>query len=456
MSSCCSRPPLAFGADGPIKLGTVLRLSVGADDGIPARRGVEMAVAEVNKAGGINGRKVELIVEDEKDSPAAAVNAVKKLIEVDKVVAIVGPMTSGDMMAAGKIANDAKVVDISPTATTPQLSGYGAYLYRGCSRIDKQAEVLTDYVAKNWKPKTVAIFFSNEPYGKGCAGLFSKFFEKHGIKVVATESFNRGARDFKSELTKIKAANPDMLFIPGYTPETAPAAAQARQMGMNQKILGVYGDMNPAYIKLAGQAAEGHVIGGEYDENYNTPKNQAFKKNYEELVKKNNDPYNIMFAALHYDATGHAPGRHEEKRPHFRGHQEVPGRSEGLRRRYRQALLQPDPRRHPGRHQRDLRPGSQERQVCGSGIESANWPINQMGRGWPRPIFTLNTAGSMSRVFGSVFGLPVHGRQMAVRRRSGRQGQLGREQQDHVSQFQEQRIAFRGVVSMEVLVHRLN
>jgi branched-chain amino acid transport system substrate-binding protein len=292
---------LSWGAE-PIKLGTVVRLSIGAEDGIPSRRGVEMAVDEVNKAGGINGRKVELIVENEKDSPTEAVNAVKKLIEVDKVAAIIGPMTSGDMMAAGKIANDAKVVDLSPTATTPKLSGMGPYLYRGCSRIDKQAEVLTNYVAKNWKPKTVAIFFSNEPYGKGCAGLFSKFFEKHGIKVVATESFMRGSRDFKPQLTKIKAANPDILFIPGYTPETAPAAAQARQLGMNQKILGVYGDMNPGYIKLAGPAAEGHVIGGEYDENYNTPKNQAFKKTYEALVKQNNDPYNIMFAALHYDA----------------------------------------------------------------------------------------------------------------------------------------------------------
>ena len=284
---------LAWGAE-PIKMGSVLRLSIGAEDGIPARRGVEMAVDEVNKAGGINGRQVQLIVENEKDSPAEAVNAVKKLLEVDKVVAIVGPMTSGDMMAAGKIANDAKVVDISPTATTPQLSGYGDFLYRGCSRIDKQAEVLTDYVAKNWKPKTVAIFFSNEPYGKGCAGIFSKFFEKLGIKVVATESFNRGARDFKSELTKIKAANPDILFIPGYTPETAPAAAQARQLGMNQKILGVYGDMNPGYITLAGKAAEGHVIGGEYDEGYNTPKNQAFKKAYEEVVKKTNDPHDNL------------------------------------------------------------------------------------------------------------------------------------------------------------------
>jgi len=294
---------LAYGAE-PIKIGAVVRLSIGAEHGTPSRRGVEMAVAEVNKAGGINGRPVELIVEDEKDSPAAAVNAVQKLINVDKVVAIVGPMTSGDMMAAGKIANDAKVVAISPTATTPKLSGYGASLCRGCSRIDKQAQVLTDYVVKTWKPKTVAIFFSNEPYGKGCADLFTKFFEKNNIKVVATESFMRGSRDFKAQLTKIKGANPDILFIPGYTPETAPAAAQARQLGMNQKILGVYGDMDPVYIQLAGAAAEGHVIGGEYDENYDTPKNAAFKKNYEELVKKNNDPYNIMFAALHYDAAG--------------------------------------------------------------------------------------------------------------------------------------------------------
>jgi branched-chain amino acid transport system substrate-binding protein len=292
---------LAWSAE-PIKMGSVMRLSIGAEHGIPCARGVEMAVAEVNKAGGINGRQVLLIGEDEKDSPATAVNAVQKLINVDKVVAMVGPMTSGDTMASGKIANDAKVVLISPTATTPKLSGFGDYIYRGCSRIDTQAKVLTDYVAKKWKPKTVGIFFSNEPYGKGCAALFTKFFEKNGIKVVATESFMRGSRDFKAQLTKIKAAKPDILFIPGYTPETAPAAAQARQLGMKQRILGVYGDMDPVYIQLAGKAANGHVIGVEYDEGYATPKNKKFKKDYEALVKKNKDPYNIMFAALSYDA----------------------------------------------------------------------------------------------------------------------------------------------------------
>jgi len=293
---------LAWGADAPVKMGTVLRLSIGAEHGIPCRRGVEMAVAEVNQAGGINGQKVELIVEDEKDSPAAAVNAVQKLISVDKVPAMVGPMTSADIMAASKSLEEAKVVAITPTATTPKLSGAGAYLYRGCSRIDTQSKVLTDYVAKNWKPKTVAIFFSNEPYGKGCAEFFTKDFERLGIKVVATESFMRGSRDFKAQLTTIKAANPDILFIPGYTPETAPAAAQARQLGMNQKILGVYGDMDPVYIELASKAAEGHIIGVEYDEDYSTPKNQAFKKAYLELAKKNNDPVNLMFAALSYDA----------------------------------------------------------------------------------------------------------------------------------------------------------
>lgn len=287
----------------PVKVGTVLRLSIGAEHGIPARRGVELAVAQVNAAGGIKGQKVDLIVEDEKDSPTAAVNAVQKLINVDKVVASVGPMTSGGILAAGPTAGEAKVVAITPTATSPKVSGMSPYVFRACSRIDTQSKALTEYVAQAWKPKTVAIFFSNEPYGKACADVFGKDFEKLGIKVVATESFMRGARDFKAQLTKIKGLNPDILFIPGYTPETAPAAAQARQLGMKQRILGVYGDMDEVYFQLAGKAAaEGHVIAGEYDEDYDTPKNKAFKKEYYELAKKNKDPINIMFAALTYDS----------------------------------------------------------------------------------------------------------------------------------------------------------
>jgi branched-chain amino acid transport system substrate-binding protein len=290
-------------AADPVKIGSVLRLSIGAEHGIPSKRGVQMAVDEFNKAGGLKGQKVEVIFEDEKDSPTAAVNAVKKLIDVDKVVALVGPMTSGATLAAYKVADEAKVVFITPTATSPKVSGASPFLFRGCSRIDTQAKALTEYIAKTYKPKTVAIFFSNEPYGKGCAEVFGKFFNELGIKEVAKESFNRGDRDFKAQLTKIKGANPDIIFIPGYTPETAPAAAQARQLGLNQRIVGVYGDMDPEYAKLAGKAAEGHLIAGEYDENYDTPKNKNFRENYYKQAKEANEPVNIMFAALLYDAT---------------------------------------------------------------------------------------------------------------------------------------------------------
>ncbi len=290
--------PLAVQAADPIKIGSVLRLSAGAEDGLPAKRGVELAVEEINKAGGIKGRKLEVIFEDEKDSPTSAVNAVQKLINVDKVAAIIGPMTSGAALAAAPSANEAKILLVTPTATSPKVSGSGAYIYRGCSRIDKQAEALTDYIAKNYQPKTVGVLYSNEPYGKGCNDLFAKYFEKLGIKVVATESFMRGAKDFKAQLTNLKAANPDILFIPGYYQETAPAAAQARQLGMNQRIVGVYGDIAPIYIDLAGKAAEGHLVASEYHEEYDTPKNKKFKESYYTLVNSlANEPVNIMFAA---------------------------------------------------------------------------------------------------------------------------------------------------------------
>jgi branched-chain amino acid transport system substrate-binding protein len=150
----------------------------------------------------------------------------------------------------------------------------------------------------------VGVLYSNEPYGKGCNDLFSKYFDKAGIKVVATESFMRGAKDFKAQLTNLKAANPDILFIPGYYQETAPAAAQARQLGMNQRIVGVYGDIAPIYIDLAGKAAEGHLVASEYHEEYDTPRNKQFKEAYYKLTKSiANEPVNIMFAALTYDMT---------------------------------------------------------------------------------------------------------------------------------------------------------
>ena len=287
-----------------IKVGAILRLSIGASDGLPAKRGIEIAVKEINAAGGIKGNPLTVIYEDGKDSPQEAVSAFQKLTSMDKVQVVIGPMMSGEVLAVAPIAQRDHIVAITPTGTSPKISDAGEYIYRGCTRIDKQAEALTKYAKDVMKTTNVAILYSNEPYGKGCNDVFTKFFTDLGIPVVVAESFMVGDRDFSAQLTKIKQAQFDLIFIPGYLQETAPAISQARKMGIKQASMGVYGDMAPKYIELAGKAAEGHVNGSEYNEDYNTPVNKKFKKEYFKIIETNpTETNNIMFAALTYDMT---------------------------------------------------------------------------------------------------------------------------------------------------------
>jgi len=295
-----------------VKIGAILRLSIGASDGIPAKRGIEIAVKEINAKGGIKGKPLTVIYEDGKDSPPSAVAAYQKLTSMDKVPVIIGPMMSGEALAVAPVAQRDGTVVITPTATSPKVSGSG--LYRGCTRIDKQAEALTKFAKDSLKTTKVAILYSNEPYGKGCNEVFTKFFGDQGIPVVIAESFMVGDRDFSAQLTKIKQAQFDLLFIPGYLQETAPVIAQARKMGITQQSMGVYGDMAPKYIELAGKAAEGHVNCSEYNEGYNTPTNKKFKEEYYKTVKANpTDTNNIMFAAITYDMTKMAAKAIESK-----------------------------------------------------------------------------------------------------------------------------------------------
>ena len=130
----------------PIVIGSILRLTLGASDGIPAKRGIEFAVEEINAAGGINGRPLEVIYEDSKDDATHSVNAATKLISVDKVPVIIGPMMSGNTLAVAPIAEENGIVLISPNATSPKVTDAGDFIYRGCSRIDTQCEALVNYV----------------------------------------------------------------------------------------------------------------------------------------------------------------------------------------------------------------------------------------------------------------------------------------------------------------------
>jgi len=292
------------GAADEIKIGAILRLSQGASDGLPARRGIEIAEKEINAKGGINGKKLKVIFEDSKDSPQNAVATFQKLVSMDDVKVIIGPMMSGEVLAVAPVAQQSKIVVITPNGTSPKISDAGEYIYRGCTRIDKQAEALTKYAKEKMKTTKVAILYSNEPYGKGCNDLFTKNFTDLGIPVVISESFMVGDRDFSAQLTKIKQQQFDLLFIPGYLQETAPAISQAAKIGITAPSMGVFGDMAPKYIELAGKAAENHINASEYNEDYATPVNKAFKAEYFKIVNANaNEPNNIMFAAIAYDMT---------------------------------------------------------------------------------------------------------------------------------------------------------
>ncbi|MFA6809824.1 MAG: ABC transporter substrate-binding protein [Desulfoplanes sp.] len=288
-----------------ITIGAVLRLSRGASDGLPARHGMEIAVDQINAAGGINGKKLNIIFYDSKDDSTTAVNAVQKLISVDKVQAIVGPMMSGNVLASAPLCNRDKVVMITPSGTSPKISQAGPYVFRLCTPIHTQANALvTRAIALTGKNNpTAAIVYSNDPYGKGCKNLFVNYLQAQDITPAGIETFQRGDKDFQAQLTNISASNPDMLFFPGYLQETAPLISQARQMGLTGLSIGVFGSMAPQYIHLAGTAAENHLNASEYDEANPAEQNQKFVAAYKEMLAKNPQTSdNIMFASLTYDA----------------------------------------------------------------------------------------------------------------------------------------------------------
>ncbi|WP_462324873.1 ABC transporter substrate-binding protein [Desulfoplanes sp.] len=295
----------ASAKDATIKIGAVLRLSRGASDGLPARHGMEIAVDQINSAGGIGGKKLEVIFYDSKDDSTTAVNAVQKLISVDKVQAIVGPMMSGNVLASAPLCNRDKVVMLTPSGTSPKISQAGPYIFRLCTPIHTQAKALVDKAVElsGKDNPSAAIVYSNDPYGKGCKKLFVKYLEELAITPTAVEAFQRGDKDFQAQLTNIAGKNPDLLFFPGYLQETAPLMSQARQMGLTGLSVGVFGDMAPLYVKLAGKAAENHLNASEYDKANPSEKNKKFVDAYKKILAADVQASdNVMFASLTYDA----------------------------------------------------------------------------------------------------------------------------------------------------------
>lgn len=245
-----------------IKIGANLELSgANASYGSGLSLGAKLAVEEINANGGIDGKKIELITYDNKSENAEAVNMAIKLITQDKVSAMLAPATSGNTVATVQLANDNKVpiVTGSGTAGNVTINDDGSvndYAFRTCFIDPFQGTVAANFAINTLNAKNVAIFADNSSdYAKGLAAAFKETVEKAGGKVVKEASYIAKDTDFKANLTNIKGANPDFIFIPGYYQEVGLIVKQAREMGITVPLMGADGWDSPTLVDLAGANA---------------------------------------------------------------------------------------------------------------------------------------------------------------------------------------------------------
>lgn len=275
-----------------------------ANYGKSTLNGVKLAVDEVNKAGGINGKKIKLVESDNKSEPSEAGNAVTKLLSQDKAIAIIGPATSGAVAAASQIVTDAKVPLMAPVATAENITVKDGktkeFIFRACFIDPFQGQVMAEFANKSLKVKKVAILFdASSEYSKGLSDVFKKTFEKAGGAIVANEAFLAKDVDFKAALTKIVAQTPEAIYVPAYYEEVAKIIKQAREIGFTGAILGSDGWDSPKLVEIAGKdALNGTYFCSAYSSQDQEPSVQKFIKNYKAMF--NAEPDN--FAIHGYDA----------------------------------------------------------------------------------------------------------------------------------------------------------
>lgn len=290
-----------------IKVGANLEMTGGsASYGISSKNAIELAFKEINEKGGINGKQLELVVADNKSEAAEATNAMQKLVSQDNVVAVIGPNLSSSVIAASAINNSAKVLDIAPMATNPyvtvdQASGKTKdFNYRTCFINPFQGTVMAKFATAELGVGNAAILIDNSSdYAKGLAQFFKENFVKEGGAVTAEESYLQKDTDFKATLTKIKATNPDFLYVPGYYQEVGLIVKQARELGMNMPIAGGDGWDSAKMPEIAGAAALNNTY---FSSLYSPDDSSDINKNFVAAYEKAYGQKPDVFAALSYDS----------------------------------------------------------------------------------------------------------------------------------------------------------
>lgn len=281
-----------------VKIGGIFPLSGNvAVFGTECRNGVEMAISEINAAGGVNGKMLELIAEDDEGSPEKSVNAYKKLVARDKCNIIIGSLTSGCTAAITSLAQAQKVLLLAPAATQVDITDAGDYVFRACFIDPFQGTVGGKFSLETLGAKNAAVLYDiQNDYSIGLYENFKVAFEQGGGTLVAEESYSTGDKDFNAQLTKIKTTNPDVVYLPDYYGTVALIAKQLRAQGINAPIVGA--DGWDGIIDNAGD----EVLNGFYSNHYaaddsTDEKVVTFVNSYRE--KFGSTP--VSFAALGYD-----------------------------------------------------------------------------------------------------------------------------------------------------------
>lgn len=266
--------------------------------GQSTHNGIMMAMDEVNAGGGVIGKKIKVLTEDDQSKAEEAANAVQKLISQMNVVAVLGEVASSNSLAAAPICQQNKVPMITPSSTNPSVTEKGDYIFRLCFLDSYQGESMANFISKQLGMKNAALLIDvKSDYSTGLASFFKAQFLKNGGRIVAEQSYAKGDNDFRSQLTKIRGANPQVIFVPGYYNDIGQIAIQARDLGMKQPLAGGDGWESPKLIEIGGKALEGCFYSNHYFPGDPSPTVQQFVQKYKDRNGQTPD----ALAALAYD-----------------------------------------------------------------------------------------------------------------------------------------------------------
>src|SRR4051812_12217580 len=297
----CNKGGNAGGDAATIKVGEFASLTgKEATFGVSSHEGTLMAIEEINAAGGLLGKKLELLTEDTQSKPGEPQTVVNKLIARDGVIAILGEVASSRSLEAGPVCQKNKIPMISPSSTNPKVTQIGDYIFRVCFIDPFQGTVMANFATKTLKAKKVAVFTDvKSDYSKGLAKYFKEGFTSAGGQIGVELDFNGGDKDFKAQLTAIKSANPDAVFVPGYYTDVALICIQAKQLGLSVPLFGGDGWESDQLVKIGQDAVEGHYFSTHYAPEVATDKVKNFVAAYQKHYQGKTPD---AMAALGYDS----------------------------------------------------------------------------------------------------------------------------------------------------------